>query len=166
MKQAVLYLITSPSGKRYVGVTTNLSHRLWKHEHARSIIGNSLRKYGRSAHTIEVLIETDEDAAYELEKWAIAWYGSLAPAGLNVQIGGFAGMHGFHHSETTCQKISQIKRDYYAARGGVRTEAEKAAIRAGCNGKKRKPFTSDRRKAASEAAKARWARQNALSVAA
>ena len=139
MRKAFVYRIIAPTGKSYIGVTINLAHRLWKHEHANTVIGRSLRKYGRDAHRIDVLVETTEEYAYELEPQLIELYGTLAPDGLNRQIGGFAGMRNFGHTPETCRRISEIKRKYYGARGG-RTAAERAKISAGCRGRPKGPM--------------------------
>lgn len=163
MRKAIVYRITSPSGKAYIGVTINLAHRLWKHEHANSLVGHSLRKYGREAHVIEALVVAAEDYAYELEPRLIALYGTVAPKGLNVQSGGFSGMRGFRQRPETRQKVREIKREYYAARGGVRTAEEKARISAGCRGKPKGPQSQAHRDAI-QAGK-RQARQARESVA-
>lgn len=84
----VVYQLTSPSGKSYVGVTSNFERRLRNHRERNAPIGAALRKYGCDAFAVRFLCKTDRDAAYLIEQRAIARLGTLHPAGYNLDAGG------------------------------------------------------------------------------
>lgn len=68
----VIYKITSPSNKAYVGKTYDLNKRIASHKHcAKSgknlLLSNSIRKYGWEAHRLEVIEEMDDNILNERE---------------------------------------------------------------------------------------------------
>lgn len=95
----VVYLLTSPSGKRYVGQTWNLPERLRtyakKRWHYKSAIRVAVSKYGWDNFQVAVLacgIQT-QDALDKTEMAFIALLETLAPAGYNLMSGGRGGKH-------------------------------------------------------------------------
>ncbi len=75
----VIYKITNPKGRLYVGKTYCLRKRINSHKHnakkdSNIILANSIKKYGWDAHTIEV-IEAVED--YKLDEREIFWIKEL-----------------------------------------------------------------------------------------
>lgn len=92
-----VYLITSPSGKQYVGQTTQTAEARWYSHVYEATRGKSgcralaraIRKYGPDAMCIEVLHETDDlDELNRLEAHEIAQRGTLTPGGYNLRTGG------------------------------------------------------------------------------
>lgn len=87
---AFIYKITSPSGKIYIGSTTNLKKRIKKY---RTIdckfqvkIYNSLKKYGFDKHIFEIITECDNDKMFELESYYGQLYDVLSKNGLNLRL--------------------------------------------------------------------------------
>lgn len=59
----ILYIATSPSGKKYIGVTNNFKRRIKEHGSSPYAFGSALRKYGKEAFIFEFeFFETVEDA--------------------------------------------------------------------------------------------------------
>jgi hypothetical protein len=92
----VLYKLTSPSGKSYIGITSKTLEQRWaKHvEHAfgkrdAGALYGALRKYGVETFKREQLGECDDwERLCQMEKDAIASHGTLSPNGYNLTIGG------------------------------------------------------------------------------
>lgn len=92
----VLYKLTSPSGKSYIGISSKGLEARWaKHvEHAcgkrtAGALYAALRKYGPDSFTRELLAETqDWEELRAMEIAAIRAHGTLAPAGYNITQGG------------------------------------------------------------------------------
>ena len=107
----VLYLHTTPNGKRYFGITNQAPKRRWqngngykKNEH----FWKAIQKYGWSniKHIILANDLTKEEACF-FERVMIALYDTINPDnGYNNSLGG---EHG-NHSEKTKQKMSQLKK--------------------------------------------------------
>ncbi len=92
----IIYKISSPSGKLYVGKTYDLRKRINSHKcsakvNKNIILYNSIRKYGWDAHILEI-IETVDDAL--MNEREIFWITELKtycydnPNGLNMTKGG------------------------------------------------------------------------------
>ena len=89
-----VYVLTSPSGKQYVGMTTREFDCRWN-EHCkaaergeRSVFYNALRKYGPEAFSVEILFESDDrEALADAEVAAILELGTLT-RGYNMTRGG------------------------------------------------------------------------------
>jgi predicted GIY-YIG superfamily endonuclease len=71
----LLYRITSPSNKEYIGVTNSINRRIrehysdWKNRCQNIALHNSFSKYGFDSHTFEVIInKLNKSLAYNLEK--------------------------------------------------------------------------------------------------
>lgn len=90
-----LYLITSPSGKQYVGVTTWSAAERYA-EHCRIARGGrgyavhrAIAKYGADSMKVETLaVSDDQQALLKMEIQAIKEYGTLHPNGYNLTAGG------------------------------------------------------------------------------
>lgn len=108
---ASLYRLTAPTGKSYVGITTAPVNRRWR-EHARAAKNNSpfaihaaIRKYGWNAFKKEILVIASFEYVKELEKKAVAAFGTKSPCGYNLTDGG-DGVLGFCHDEQSRSKNS------------------------------------------------------------
>jgi len=95
LKAGCLYSLTFPNGKRYIGITAGaLSRRLSLHKsHAKTgrvgAVYNAIRKYGAAGFVAETLVvAADWEYLCDLEKKAIAAFGTLAPCGYNLTAGG------------------------------------------------------------------------------
>ncbi len=89
MKRAILYMLESPFGKAYIGVTIRtLSARISSHCNSNHVIGKALRKYGRNNFKQRILVVGEKDYIYSIEKRAIEVFGTLAPLGYNLKEGG------------------------------------------------------------------------------
>lgn len=95
MNAGCLYSLTFPNGKRYIGITAGaLSRRLSLHKsHAKTgragAVYNAIRKYGPAGFIAETLVvAADWEYLCDLEKKAIAAFGTLAPCGYNLTAGG------------------------------------------------------------------------------
>lgn len=94
----IIYKITSPSNRIYVGQTNDFNKRLIAHKHSikrkkteHVILINSFKKYGFDEHIFEVLEECDDSLLNERE---IYWIKELNtfnadnPFGMNMTLGG------------------------------------------------------------------------------
>ncbi len=113
-----LYVITSPSGKQYIGVTTRkLSARI--SDHANDAVRSkgpardrpllrAYRKYGKEAMKARKLV-VSKDFGYLclLERSAIEVFGTLVPNGYNATDGG---QNSFRHTDETKEKIAAVSR--------------------------------------------------------
>jgi hypothetical protein len=92
----LIYILTAPSGKQYVGQTRNsIDWRLRKHwmdaqRGSNLCVHKAMRKYGLAAFKVEIVSERlntrqEADAA---EIAAIATFDTLRPAGYNLTLGG------------------------------------------------------------------------------
>ena len=105
----VIYCLTSPSGKKYIGQTKgNLKKRIQRHVNDTKgcpVIAAAIKKYGIRTFDIKVLIYClDIDIDYH-EVSLIKENNSRVPHGYNIRGGGKDG----HHSEETKKQISDSK---------------------------------------------------------
>jgi group I intron endonuclease len=98
-----LYLATSPSGKRYVGITLQGVQARWR-EHVklarlgrRSRLSSAIRKYGEDSFKVEVIGTGTWEELNRMEPDTIARLGTLWPKGYNLRTGGNQPRH---HQET------------------------------------------------------------------
>ena len=109
MKNPGIYILTSPSGKQYVGKDSDLPRRTKEHLSGNSPkcphIHNAIQKYGRDAFSVEIIryLGISEEALKAVERWKIRQLQTLAPGGYNLNEGGDGG----NPSEETRQKISE-----------------------------------------------------------
>lgn len=90
---AILYMLTFPSGKIYIGVTTGtVKNRIVRHvSHSKSrdyAVHRAIRKYGREGIVARTLAVGSRDYILDLEQRAIAAFGTLVPTGYNQSLGG------------------------------------------------------------------------------
>jgi group I intron endonuclease len=76
MAQSGIYKITSPTGKIYIGQSSNIDRRMIEHKYNSKTknlkLYSSLRKYGIENHKIEVLfLSTDKDEKNKIESFYI-----------------------------------------------------------------------------------------------
>ena len=96
---AYIYKITSPSGKSYIGQTTQNPKTRWiQHIYAANATENkcraferAIRKYGEDAFTHETLLLINENMVDYYEVKLIALYDTLSPNGYNLRDGGNVG---------------------------------------------------------------------------
>lgn len=107
----IIYMITSPSGKHYIGQTIQPLDKRWKQhidaskkeykDHCK-VLNKSLRKYGDKHFQIQVLEECEQEYLDEKELFYIESYDTIVPSGMNIKKGG---ANGTHHADTK-KKIS------------------------------------------------------------
>lgn len=108
----VLYQLTSPSGKRYIGITSQRMDERWRQHiaYARQGIGwpicRAIRKYGAESFKVRVLAQVEDSEMFELERRAIEVFGTRVPGGYNVTAGG-EGTLGAEVSRETREKASR-----------------------------------------------------------
>jgi group I intron endonuclease len=115
-----IYKIISPTDKIYVGQTRRLSQRKWMYRNlvkryvkGKSIIMNSIWKYGWEAHRFEIIEECDNAMLNEREIWWIAnmrtfWHDN--PDGMNMSRGGENGGRPWMHDLERRKKQSESRR--------------------------------------------------------
>lgn len=90
---ACAYMITCPTGKSYVGVTSNLAQRLREHKsksrHGSKLpIHEAIRTFGMRRMQVVTLVIGETDYLFKFEKTAIREFSTIAPNGYNVMAGG------------------------------------------------------------------------------
>lgn len=110
----VVYLMTFPHGKRYVGVTADLKRRMYQHKRAAktgkysSLVHKAINKYGEENVNVKTLgYFSNMKDALEYEKELIAQF-DARDYGYNLTDGG-QGRLGFKHTEETKRKLSKLK---------------------------------------------------------
>lgn len=80
MKRAVIYKITSPTGRIYIGKTVDFVNRMTSYRnlnnHQQPLIHSSIAKYGWENHQVEVLEESTPEELINLEITYIKQYNS------------------------------------------------------------------------------------------
>lgn len=92
----IIYCLTSPSGKKYIGQTIrNFDKRFEEHciKNESRILYNAIQKYGRDNFKKEILLKCNNDFLDEYEIKFIYLYNSLYPNGYNIRTGGSNGLH-------------------------------------------------------------------------
>lgn len=91
MKICGIYKITSPSGKIYIGQSTDINRRFYQYKKLackkQPVLYNSLIKYGVEAHIFEIIEECEEDMLNERESYFIELHSSYRN-GMNCSLGG------------------------------------------------------------------------------
>jgi group I intron endonuclease len=108
-----IYKITSPSGKIYIGQTTNFIKRKNYYKNGAKPyqvrIYNSLEKYGYDAHTIEFIEECLVENLNERERHWQEFYDVIGDNGLNCRLTATDDKSGFL-SESSKNKLSIAKK--------------------------------------------------------
>ena len=94
----IIYKITNPNGREYVGKTWNFKKRISSHRSSvlrkntrHMILINSFRKYGFDNHTFEIIEECDDDIMSDREAFWIKKLNTFNmdnPFGMNMTLGG------------------------------------------------------------------------------
>lgn len=105
-----LYCLTSPSGKKYYGISKRFDRRMLEHQASAKggesyAISKAIRKYGWEAFSKEIICTGVPGAIKQLEISAIATDGTLAPNGYNLTAGG-DGTTAYKFSEEECARRS------------------------------------------------------------
>ena len=109
MKNPGIYILTSPSGKQYVGKDSNLPTRAKIHLSGNTplcpAIHNAIQQYGRDAFSLEVIQYPgiSEETLNAVERWKIRQLQTVSPSGYNLTEGGDGGKR----SEETRKKMSE-----------------------------------------------------------
>lgn len=118
-KYGYIYKIISPTGKIYIGKSTNIDKRINTYKglncKKQPLIYNSLLKYGFSAHTINILYEGENTLKElnEIEIYFIGFFDSFYlknKNGMNLTLGGDGGF-GRKISEEHKEKIRNFNRN-------------------------------------------------------
>lgn len=108
-----VYKFTSPSGKVYIGQSSNFNRRKSEHKYASKNTINKLyssfQKYGMDNHKFEILFLSNDD--YEknrMEQFYINFYNSIK-SGLNLidVTGGIRSFTGKKHTEEEVKRIKE-----------------------------------------------------------
>lgn len=102
----VIYKITNPKGKIYIGCTIDYKRRLSEYRRL-SMVGqvklyNSLTKYGFDNHRFEIIEECNDNTLHEREIYWIKYFNCIKE-GLNIRLGNRTGAL----TDDTKQKISK-----------------------------------------------------------
>ena len=109
MKNPGIYILTSPSGKQYVGKDRNLPRRAKEHLSGKNPqcrhVHRAIQKYGADAFSVEIIQYPgiSDEALNAVERWWIRRLQTLSPSGYNLTDGGDGGSP----SEEARQKISE-----------------------------------------------------------
>ena len=111
MKNPGIYILTSPSGKQYVGKDSNLPNRIKQHFRGKNpcpLMHRALQKYGADAFGVETIQYPgiSQEALNAVERWYIQKLNCKSPYGYNLTDGG-DGSWGFKHSQDTRQQMSK-----------------------------------------------------------
>lgn len=119
-----IYILTSPSGKSYVGQTTReIEERLGEHQEHTSAcraIRNAIQYYGWDRFIADYY-ECPDGELNKNEKWMVELLGTLSPGGYNLREGG--GSRG-KFSDDTKQKLSESRVGEKNHRYGTKTSEE------------------------------------------
>ena len=124
----LVYKLTSPNGKVYLGITSRDPQKRWKNGKGYSVgtyIRKAIDKYGWDSFSHEILEENVTwEKACELEKHYIGIYDAMNPScGYNLKDGG---QDGYVYTDEVKMKISVSLKEFYANHPG---ESEKISKR-------------------------------------
>ena len=104
-----LYCLTSPSGKKYYGISKHFNVRMNEHKDSsrkgNHALARAIRKYGWDSFKKERICEGVLDVIKQLEISAISVGSSFIPLGYNLTRGG-EGTSGYTHSKEECARRS------------------------------------------------------------
>ena len=110
----VIYKITSPSGRVYVGKTKRLKIRIWEYrwrsKKRKSIIHDSIKGYGWEAHKLEVIEEVSDELLNEREMFWIKELNTFYldnEKGMNMTKGGDGNVPSWKHNIERRKKQSK-----------------------------------------------------------
>lgn len=169
MKQACVYMLIFPNGKKYVGVSTNPYYRLRQHKwKKKTVVSKAIKAIG--VPMLVVLYMGSEDDCYSNEPRFIYKHDTLLPNGYNQEMGGLGGS-GRKHSEATKAKMrlahakrkpiseeTRQKQSISAKRRGMK----RSVIEAGAAANRGRKQTAEHRKKNSEAVTKWWAERRGV----
>jgi group I intron endonuclease len=134
----VIYCLTSPSGKKYIGQTKrSVERRLREHSKCSPgcvALNNGIREYGFENFVCETLLIVNDAMLDYYEKRFIDVYNTVSPNGYNIRIGGSVNST---HCEESCERMRVSKLgDKNHNFGKPRSEACKRAISEAKSGNK------------------------------
>ncbi len=92
MKNGIIYKITSPTRRIYIGKSVNFKSRLNRYKNlnckSQTKLYRSLNKYGFNNHTVEIIESCTKEELNEKEKYWIKFYNSNSEDHLNSTDGG------------------------------------------------------------------------------
>lgn len=127
--ELVIYKLTSPSGKSYIGQTRNFRMRCNEHKSSKHCtrLTSAIKKYGFNSFTHQILESgLTIDQANILEEKYIKEHSTIHPNGYNLASGGMSS----RHNEDTKKLISSIQK------GRIKSEEERRKISESNKGKK------------------------------
>lgn len=135
-------MITSPSGKVYIGQSINIEKRLIKYRNLhckeQTRLYNSLKKYGFENHLFEMIVQCKQEELNDLEILYIDLHKSFnSEFGLNLRKGGQGGIM----SEETKLKLSLLQKGNTHALGKKHSEETKKRCGEARKGKTRSEET-------------------------
>jgi len=106
----IIYRVTSPSGKSYIGQTKRSFEKRWS-EHISCpgsciLLENAIKKYGMDKMALEILVEVSDHLLDDYEHRFIAMYATIEPNGYNIRSGGGAFSS---HSEASRMRMRESK---------------------------------------------------------
>ena len=91
MKAGVYKIVNVVNGKLYVGSSTDVKYRLWRHQHEllenkheNKHLQNAWNKYGRQSFVFEIILYCEENQLIEREQEMIDYYQSAKGKGYNL----------------------------------------------------------------------------------
>ena len=106
----VIYCLTSPSGKTYIGQTKrSIEKRLREHSKLSTgcvALNNTIRKYGFNTFKVEILLTANNEHLDMYEMNMINIYDSVYPNGYNIRTGGAINSR---HCIESCERMRQSK---------------------------------------------------------
>lgn len=113
----IIYKITSPSGKSYIGqvISSKGVLKRWKQhiQTAKSnkykgsrLLNQAILKYGEDKFTIETICQVHTNIKDATEQFCISFYKTLTPNGYNLQTGG---TYTYHSDDTKRKRSESLK---------------------------------------------------------
>ena len=116
--QCVIYMYKSPSGKRYIGKTTqkDIRHRNHGYAYGSTYFHNAIRKHKWENFSYEILEEFDDDVTDEFMSdrethWIEVYDSTNREFGYNLTKGG-EGITGYKHTDATKAKMSEASKGH------------------------------------------------------
>lgn len=128
-RKYIVYVHTSPSNKKYIGITSQTPEQRWKNGKGykeNQAFTKAIMKYGWDNIKHEIIADNlnFEDAG-AMEKFLIAKYRTMEKKyGYNITYGGEDGWVGIHHTEEAKRKMSIAKKGKQSSRKGCKLSDE------------------------------------------
>ncbi len=113
MKVCGIYKIVSPSGKIYIGSSSDVRARMFRYKNLHCVkqtkIYRSLVKYGWDKHNFSVIHECEKEELHMWERLYAEHYNTLGPNGLNLSIPAYNDIKGVFSKETNNARSENMK---------------------------------------------------------